>query len=196
MTLLYITANPKSESESTTLQLGHTFIEEYKKNNPNDEVIELDLYKLDISALTNDQLNLMHDGQPNKMKQYAEQFKAADKYVFVAPMWNLNIPAKLHEYFDYITYSGTTFTYTENGPVGLLTDKKALHISSRGGIYKQGPGANFEMGDRYVRAILTFFGVESIETIALDGTNFHPEETLKQHRAQTEADLISMAQTF
>ena len=36
-------------------------------------------------------------------------------------------------YIDSIAVAGKTFKYTEQGPVGLLTDKKALHIQARGG---------------------------------------------------------------
>lgn len=43
-------------------------------------------------------------------------------------MWNLSIPAILKAYIDYISVSGITFKYTSNGSVGLLNDKKAVHI--------------------------------------------------------------------
>ena len=61
-------------------------------------------------------------------------------------MWNLSIPAILKAYIDYISVSGITFKYTSNGSVGLLNDKKAVHIVSRGGEYEN---ASYEMGDRY-----------------------------------------------
>ena len=37
--LLYIKANIKNEGESRTFKVADSFIEEYKKNNPKDEVI-------------------------------------------------------------------------------------------------------------------------------------------------------------
>ena len=36
--------------------------------------------------------------------------------------------------------------------------------------YTEGPAANFEMGDRYLRTIMTFLGVPSYETILSKGT--------------------------
>lgn len=80
-------------------------------------------------------------------------------------MWNLSIPAILKAYIDYVSVTGITFKYTAEGPVGLLKDKKAVHIVSRGGEYANAP---YEMGDRYLRTILGFFGISEIETIAVE----------------------------
>jgi len=81
-------------------------------------------------------------------------------------MWNLSIPAILKAYIDYISVTGITFKYTAEGPVGLLKGKKAVHIVSRGGEYGDAP---YEMGDRYLRTILGFFGIQDIKTIAVEG---------------------------
>lgn len=42
--VLYITANPKAESQSFSLEAGRKFINAYKLHNPGHEVSELDLY--------------------------------------------------------------------------------------------------------------------------------------------------------
>lgn len=83
-------------------------------------------------------------------------------------MWNLSIPAILKAYIDYISIIGITFKYTSNGSVGLLNDKKAVHIVSRGGEYENAP---YEMGDRYLRNILGFFGISDISTIAIENVD-------------------------
>ena len=83
-------------------------------------------------------------------------------------MWNLNIPAILKAYIDYVSVTGITFKYTANGPVGLCEGKKAVHIVSRGGEYSEGPAAMFEMGDRYLRTIFAFFGITDFTTISAD----------------------------
>ena len=41
--VLYIKANIKNDGESRTFKVSDAFVEEYKKKNPGDEVIELDL---------------------------------------------------------------------------------------------------------------------------------------------------------
>jgi FMN-dependent NADH-azoreductase len=68
-----------------------------------------------------------------------------------------------------ICVTGITFKYTESGPTGLCTGRKAVNITSRGGIYSEGPGAGYEMGDRYLRTIFGFLGITEFTTISADG---------------------------
>ena len=171
--LLYIKADIKPEGESRTFKVADTFIEEYKKNNPNDEIITLDLYKEGIDFLRADDLGRIFGPKTEESKddailKYAYQFAEADKYVVAAPMWNLSIPAILKAYIDYISVTGITFKYTAEGPVGLLNNKKAVHIVSRGGEYGDAP---YEMGDRYLRTILGFFGVTDVQTVAIENVD-------------------------
>ena len=168
--VLYIKANIKNEGESRTFKVSDSFVEEYKKNNPEDEIITLDLYKENIDFLRADDLGKIfgpkdEESKNNSILKYAYQFADADKYIIAAPMWNLSFPAILKAYIDYVSVSGITFKYTAEGPVGLLNNKKAVHIVSRGGGYDNSP---YEMGDRYLRTILGFFGIKDIETIAID----------------------------
>ncbi|MGU8237203.1 FMN-dependent NADH-azoreductase [Clostridium perfringens] len=168
--VLYIKANIKNEGESRTFKVSDSFVEEYKKNNPEDEIITLDLYKENIDFLRADDLGKLFGPKDEESKndsilKYAYEFADADKYIIAAPMWNLSFPAILKAYIDYVSVSGITFKYTAEGPVGLLNNKKAVHIVSRGGAYDNSP---YEMGDRYLRTILGFFGIKDIETIAID----------------------------
>ena len=168
--VLYIKANIKNEGESRTFKVSDSFVEEYKKNNPEDEIITLDLYKENIDFLRADDLGKLfgpkdEESKNNSILKYAYQFADADKYIIAAPMWNLSFPAILKAYIDYVSVSGITFKYTAEGPVGLLNNKKAVHIVSRGGAYDNSP---YEMGDRYLRTILGFFGIKDMETIAID----------------------------
>ena len=168
--VLYIKANIKNEGESRTFKVSDSFVEEYKRNNPEDEIITLDLYKENIDFLRADDLGKLfgpkdEESKNNSILKYAYQFADADKYIIAAPMWNLSFPAILKAYIDYVSVSGITFKYTAEGSVGLLNNKKAVHIVSRGGGYDNSP---YEMGDRYLRTILGFFGIKDIETIAID----------------------------
>ena len=168
--VLYVKANIKNEGESRTFKVSDSFVEEYKKNNPEDEIITLDLYKENIDFLRADDLGKLfgpkdEESKNNSILKYAYQFADADKYIIAAPMWNLSFPAILKAYIDYVSVSGITFKYTAEGPVGLLNNKKAVHIVSRGGGYDNSP---YEMGDRYLRTILGFFGISDISTIAIE----------------------------
>lgn len=172
--VLYIKANAKEEGKSRTFKISDSFIKEYKKVNPHDEIITLDLYKEGISMLPVGQLDEIHvpapgTGKDHPILKYAYQFLEADKYVIAEPFWNLGIPAILKAYIDYITVTGITFKYTAEGPVGLCFGKKAVNIVSRGGDYSTEPAASFEMGDRYLRTIFGFLGITDFQTIAANG---------------------------
>jgi FMN-dependent NADH-azoreductase len=171
--LLYIKANAKPEGVSRTFKISDAFIDSYKQSHPEDEIITLDLYKENIKLLSADDINTVFgpktdESRKHPILKYAYQFAEVDKYVIAEPMWNLNIPAILKAYIDYICVTGITFKYTATGPVGLCTGKKAINITARGGEYSNEPFSSYEMGDRYLRTILGFLGITDFITISAD----------------------------
>jgi FMN-dependent NADH-azoreductase len=190
-TVLYITSNPKTKEQSYGLAVGEAFLEAYRSENPKDEITKLDLYEMDIPYIDThvfsgwgklqkgtafEQLSADEKDKVSRINSLTEQFIAADKYVFVTPLWNFSIPPKMKAYIDNICIAGKTFTYTEKGPVGLLTNKRAVHIQARGGIYSEGPAKEMEFGDRYIRTVLGFLGVPSVESIIVEGMAQMPNE--------------------
>lgn len=171
--VLYIKANAKTDEDSRTYRIANSFINEYYKVHPEDEVITLDLYQEEIKFLPPEELSTLHapisgEGKDHPILKYAYQFIEADKYVIAEPLWNLSIPAILKAYIDYITIAGITFEYTGSGPVGLCKDKKAVNITTRGGGYSEEPMASYEMGDRYLRTIFAFLGITDFTTITAE----------------------------
>ncbi len=193
--VLYIKANPKDDNDSITFKLSNSFINEYIKNNPEDEVKVVDLYKEGVTFLSNRDLEEM-EKENSIIYKYAKEFAEADKYVFAAPMWNLSFPAILKAYFDYITLVDVTFKYTDKGPVGLLKNKKALHIVTRGGSYNLPPKCLFEMGDKYIRFILMFMGIKDITTIAINRTNVLKGEAREASILDAENKAKELAKEF
>ena len=205
--LLYITAHPLDELGSNSMAAGKTFVDSYKENHPSDEVKHIDLFNEDIPMIdkdvltgwgklrNGDELTSEEQQKVNRLREILDEFLEADKYVFVSPMWNLSFPPVLKAYIDAISIAGKTFKYTAEGPQGLLTDKKVLHIQSRGGYYTEGPAAEVESGDRYLRNIMTFLGVPSYETIIIEGHNAEPEKT-EEIKAASIAEAKELAKTF
>ncbi|MBD1371706.1 FMN-dependent NADH-azoreductase [Hazenella sp. IB182357] len=181
--VLYITANPKPEEESVSLQMGKAFIEAYELANPMDHIIHLDLYKEYIPFLDEDVFNGWNhaflglpttDDERKKLKRINElvdQFVDADKYVFVTPMWNFGSPPVVKAYFDCVCMAGKTYQVLGNETVGLLLHKQAVHIQARGGFYGQNGEQAKEFGDRYIRLILGFMGVSDVHSIIAEGTS-------------------------
>lgn len=189
-TVLYITAHPHDHQTSFSMAVGKEFIEAYREANPSDEVIPVDLYASEIpqidadvfsgwgklrSGSSFDQLSDSEKSKVGRLNEIVEQYVAADKYVFVSPMWNFSFPPVLKAYIDAVSIAGKTFKYTENGPVGLLQDKKAIHIQASGGVYSEGPAAGFESGHSYLAKIMQFHGVPSFEGIFVEGMAAAPD---------------------
>lgn len=170
--VLSVIANPKSEEKSRTLRLYEHFLEELRRLHPEDTVIELDLYEKKIDYLRENSVNVQIGREKSEDDPeifYAQQFLNADKIILAAPLWNLGIPAILKAYLDYICVVGITFVYTEEGPKGLCGGKKAIYLTTRGGVYSSPPMSEYEMGDRYLRTILGFLGITDFTTIAAEG---------------------------
>lgn len=205
--VLYITANPKSKETSYSLSVGDNFIKAYKETNPDDEIINVDVYNMEIPLIDEvvfsawgkfgqglgfEALTSEEQRKVAVMNSILEQFLSADKYVFVTPLWNFSVPPMMKAYIDNICIAGKTFKYTENGPVGLLNGKKAVHIQARGGVYSAGPAADFEMGDRYINAILTFIGINDRESIIVEGANAAPDKAAEiKEKAITKAEEVA-----
>ncbi|MEH6944499.1 FMN-dependent NADH-azoreductase [Bacillus sp. JJ722] len=192
--ILYITANPNDETLSFGMAVGKAFIESYKEANPNDEVVHIDLFKEDIPNIDQDvfsgwgklqngqgfdTLTEVEQAKVARLGALVDQFVEADKYVFVTPLWNLSFPPVMKAYFDAVSVAGKSFKYTEQGPVGLLTNKKALHIQARGGLYSEGPATEMEMGHRYMTVLMQFFGVPSFEGLFVEGHAALPHQALE-----------------
>lgn len=189
-TVLYITAHPFDTEESFSLSVGKEFVEVYRAANPNDEVIYLDLYKTDIpqidadvlngwgklrSGSTIDELSSVEKAKVSRLGELVDQFVAADKYVFVNPVWNFSYPPVMKAYIDSICVAGKTFTYLAGiGPVGLLNNKKAVHIQASGSILSE--GSDNEMSHRHLDVIMKFLGVPSMEGIFVEGMAATPDQ--------------------
>ncbi|MGX4583072.1 NAD(P)H-dependent oxidoreductase [Paenibacillus chitinolyticus] len=192
-TVLYITANPQDEEKSYSMLVGKEFVQAYRSANPSDEVIHLDLYKMEIPQLDQDifsgwgklnagisfeKLTAAEKMKLGRLGELVDQFVAADKYIFVTPIWNYSYPPVMKSYIDSICIAGKTFKYLPDiGRVGLLNDKKALHIQASGSFLSPSSGdADLEMGHRHLKVIMEFLGVPSIEGIFVEGMAAAPEQ--------------------
>jgi FMN-dependent NADH-azoreductase len=95
-----------------------------------------------------------------------EELRRADTIVLGLPMYNFGLPSTLKAYFDHVARAGVTFKYTEKGPVGLLTGKKAYVVAARGGYYAGKPG---DTQTAYVRDFLAFLGITDVEFVYAEG---------------------------
>ena len=90
-------------------------------------------------------------------------------------MYNFSVPSTLKAWIDHVSIAGQTFSYTVEGPRGLLTGKAYLVLSS-GGIYSQGPFAANDHLSTYLEAIFRFLGIEEVEVIRAEGVAYGPDQ--------------------
>ncbi|RPD97838.1 FMN-dependent NADH-azoreductase [Candidatus Pantoea deserta] len=105
-----------------------------------------------------------------------EELQAHDVVVIAAPMYNFNIPTQLKNYFDLVARAGVTFRYTEAGPEGLVKGKRAVILSSRGGIHKDTPS---DLLTPYVKLFLGFIGITDVNFVFAEGIAYGPEVATK-----------------
>lgn len=190
-TVLFVKANDRTNHESVSVQLYNTFLSSYQKSHRDDQLIELDLFQESLPYMNADLINgriKKRKGEPllaseekitSLAEQYIDQFMQADKIIIAFPLWNLSIPGVLHTYLNYLVLEGKTIKITDSeGPVGLLTNKKAALLNARGGIYSEEPMASIEMSVNYVSNILNLIGIRDISTVIVEGHLSYP------HRAE------------
>jgi len=118
------------------------------------------------------------------------ELKEAEVLVIGVPIYNFGVPAALKAWVDMIARARLTFAYTENGPVGLLRDKKAFIVVASGGVGVDSP---VDFATPYMRQALKFVGITDIEVIVADQQNIRGEESVSAARAQI-ADAVYTSQ--
>ncbi|WP_445406355.1 NAD(P)H-dependent oxidoreductase [Acinetobacter seifertii] len=94
------------------------------------------------------------------------ELKSADLLVIGAPMYNLNVPTQLKNWFDLVARARQTFRYTETYPQGLVEGVKAVVLSSRGGVHV---GQETEAVTPYLKAVLGLMGIHDVDFIYAEG---------------------------
>ena len=93
------------------------------------------------------------------------EIRDADVLVIGVPMYNFGIPAALKAWVDLVARAGVTFRYTENGPEGLLTGKRAILAVATGGT---AVGSEIDFATGYMTHFLSFIGIHDVEVVAAD----------------------------
>lgn len=94
-----------------------------------------------------------------------QEVKSADTIVIGAPIYNFGIPATLKTWVDQIARAGITFKYSESGPQGLMTGKRAIIAITSGGTQV---GSDIDFASGYLRHVLGFVGITDVQFVAAD----------------------------
>ena len=165
MTILHIDSSISGE-QSATQTLTRSIVDQLKNAQSGEEIVYRDLAANPLPHLT---LDAFAD------TSVLDEFLAADTVVVGAPMYNFTLPTQLKAWIDRLAVAGTTFRYTENGPEGLVKDKRVIIALARGGFYGEGsPAAGLEHLESYLRGLFNFIGVEP-EFVLAEGLAVSPD---------------------
>lgn len=183
-TLLQINTSLFS-NQGESSKLTQEFVNQWLAANRDGRLISRDLSKEPVPHLNAERFTaFLTPVEQRNVEQQAvvaysdmliEELKQADDIVFGVPMYNFDIPSTLKAYFDHIARSGITFKYSPQGPVGLLTNKKAYVFSTRGGVHA---GTHRDTQNQYMQNFLSFIGINEVTFVNAEGVSLG--ETNKQ----------------
>jgi FMN-dependent NADH-azoreductase len=198
-TLLQINSSLAGEAAAST-GLADRLVAGLKAANPSLVTLRRDLEGTELPHLDAGRLAAL--GKPAAARTPGEaacvaaadaliaEVAAADTLVIAAPMYNFAAPSQLKTWFDYLARAGVTFRYTASGPVGLLTGKRAVLVTTRGGEHRGRPQDHLVP---YVRTMLAFLGITDLEVIYAEGLALGEDPRRRAlERAQSDIDSLAV----
>jgi FMN-dependent NADH-azoreductase len=174
MKLLRIDSSARRNS--VTRKLTQKFVETWKEQHPTGQVVGRDLSTTALPLISDEWVEAAHSDPSQWTAAHKQalspsdtlvaELSEADHVVIGAPMYNFSIPFPLKAWIDHIVRGGKTFSFGPEGAKGLLTDKKVVVITSRGGAYGPGtPAQKADFQEPYLRFILGFIGLTDVTFI-------------------------------
>ena len=178
MSHVLIIESSARQQDSFSRQLTQQFIQQWHEAHPGDTITVRDLAMSPVPHLDANllggwmkpeaQRSAEEQASLQRSNELTDELLAADVLVMAAPMYNFAIPSTLKAWLDHVLRAGVTFKYTESGPQGLLTGKKAYVLTARGGIYA---GSTADHQEPYLRQVMAFVGIHDVTFIHAQGMN-------------------------
>ncbi|MGL4343270.1 MAG: FMN-dependent NADH-azoreductase [Metamycoplasmataceae bacterium] len=185
-----------SPNGSISSKAAMVFLDEYKKNNPQDEIVILDLNtnKKVLNVLNSKNFSTFFNAESDA---FIEQFKSSNKIIIAASMINFNIPTALKSYLDNILQPKKTFDYkylAKGKNIGLVNNEiKVQLILAQGSEINQYPFALF---DEYLEGTLNFMGLTKIDKIIFAGTKTQSDYLNSETYRQNMEKILKSAKSF
>ncbi|WP_397452823.1 NAD(P)H-dependent oxidoreductase [Pseudomonas sp. NA-150] len=197
MTKVLVLKSSIMGSNSQTNALIHTYLAERQAREFDDEIVMRDLATLDLPVLDHELFHALR-GAENLSKRAKDvvslsdelvaELKASDVLLIGAPMYNLNVPTQLKNWFDLVARARVTFRYTETHPMGLIEGVSAVVISSRGGVHV---GQGSDAVTPYLRSVLGLMGITDVKFVYAEGLDARPHGT-ENGLADAHAQIVKL----
>lgn len=164
-----------NQQEGNSTQVAHSYLAALRQRQQV-QVSERDLVDMELGHLSAEEMQAWatapddRSDRQHKLAQVSDMFieevQVADEIVLAVPMYNFGVPSILKAWFDRLARAGVTFNYTENGPVGLLENKKVTVLAARGGVYQ---GTEMDTQSAYLRHFFGFIGIDDVRIVYAEG---------------------------
>jgi FMN-dependent NADH-azoreductase len=195
--ILHVDASQRSEG-SVSRMLSQRIVTTLKKRFPDAAVTRRDL-RDGVELVDDDWIRAndtpAEDRSPAQKKTlaYSDSLVAelfdADVWVIGTPVYNFSLPPVLKAWVDQICRARVTFAYSEEGPRGLVSDRKVFVAIASGG---SKVGSPTEFLSPYLRQVLAFIGIEDVEVIAADQLLMEREEKVARAQAQVDEAVAAV----
>jgi len=192
--ILFYKTSPKNEGSIST-ELGEYLVNRLsKEGNTNVSKRQLD----QIPFINQKIINGLYINDNEKTLEQLEALKISDAIVkdvhendtiiISTPIYNFAAPAVLKAWADLVARLNKTFQYTDNGPVGLLKNKKAYIVVSSGGTKI---GSEIDFFTPWMKFFLNFIGIKDVTFISADQLMSDDGSKIIQAKSQINELFIS-----
>lgn len=180
MSKVLVVKSSASGDASVSNQLVQAAVAELRRQEPRLEVVERDLGAAPVPHLAAEGVAGLRGAAQTAAEaatgalsdELIAELRAADVVVIGAPMYNFGIASTLKAWFDHVLRAGVTFRYTDAGPEGLLTGKRAIVVLTRGGLYSEGPAQAMDAQEPHLRTLLGFIGITEVTFVRAEKLAF------------------------
>ncbi|WP_394173734.1 FMN-dependent NADH-azoreductase [Thalassotalea litorea] len=192
--ILLITSSLNAEQGNSS-QLASQFVGELCSAH---EVKKLDLNALSLPHLSADEMQAWMTPEAERTDKQVQLANLSDGLikdindhdliVIGMPMYNFGVPSVFKAWIDRIARAGVTFKYTEQGPVGLVNNKKIIVVAARGGMYA---GTAKDTQTTYLKDFFGFLGITDVAFIYAEGLAMPDKD---QRWSAAKQDILTMAE--
>lgn len=178
--ILVIESSPRG-SNSYSHQVARSIVNELQARNPGAKVVARDLGANPPPHIGQAFISAMYARPEERTIEQAKAIALSDKFidellaadiiVIGLPMHNFAPPSTFKAWVDHVARAGRTFSYSSNGPIGLLKGKHAIVVLASGGVYSTERMKSLDFTEPYLRTVLGFMGISNVDVVRVEGVS-------------------------
>lgn len=178
MSNILIVSSSAGQEKAASRGLAMHFAKEFTAKSPQSKMVERALdphtfphFTMDLGAglmAPPDKVTPAQKKLADLSNELCNELVQADIVVLAVPMYTFTVPSTLKAWLEFVNRPGLTFELTAHGANGLLKNKKALLVCTRGSAF-EGPMLALDFQVPFLKAILGFFGITDVTAVCAEG---------------------------